>query len=237
MDIVGVSGGIGVSHGVGVALGVGVETRKSNEEKLIYEQEYEFNVFNKTDLLINNTESDKSQIRLSNNERAKNINMSNNNIFNNNNNIISNNVNEINYTNNANDANDANIIIEEEKVDKTKRFEISYNNYGEHKNYNDREIKEIKIKVEPKFENQIINYQIRENEIILLFFINPDCGSNDGKKILNMGVKKVEFVDSLMCAAHIFNIKDKNNLEYGKFILNSEIKRGKIVLVKFKLKR
>ena len=30
-----------------------------------------------------------------------------------------------------------------------------------------------------------------------------------------------------MCCAHIFNLKDKTNLEYGKHILETEIKRGK----------
>ena len=38
--------------------------------------------------------------------------------------------------------------------------------------------------------------------------------------------KKVEFVDSLMCSAYIFNIKDINNFEYGKQVVESEIRRG-----------
>lgn len=69
-----------------------------------------------------------------------------------------------------------------------------------------------------------------ENELILFFFINPYSGIEEGKHLINMGVKKVEFSDSLKCKAYIFNMKEETNCSNGIDTLRSELSR--IALVK-----
>jgi diacylglycerol kinase family enzyme len=70
-----------------------------------------------------------------------------------------------------------------------------------------------------------------ENETILFFFINPLSGCQNGRNILNMGVKKVEFVDNLKCTAYIFDMKDDTILNNGIEILKSELNRISLIRV------
>jgi len=96
------------------------------------------------------------------------------------------------------------VVIEEEKNSPIHEVELSYNN-NLNSNLRDNNIRNLNnLSIDNKGRNsdddnklQRSNSQIlsnflasKENEIILLFFINPDCGSEEGKKILNMGVIK-----------------------------------------------
>lgn len=129
------------------------------------DNEYEINIFNKTEFINNMTDSEKSH--------AKNSNIG----------TIA-----------------RNIVIEEEKVERVKQLEISYNSHNEVDNKKEVENKEYEHQEDDqiKLNNKIKNFESsRENEIILLFFINPDCGSTDGKKILNMGVSKLFLIETI----------------------------------------
>lgn len=70
---------------------------------------------------------------------------------------------------------------------------------------------------------------VNENEVVLFFFINPLSGIEQGKNILNMGVKKVEFTDNLRCTAYIFNIKNEENCNNGIETLKNELTRISMV--------
>ena len=64
---------------------------------------------------------------------------------------------------------------------------------------------------------------------ILFFFINPIAGSHDGQLLIDMGVKKVEFLDivnSSGSSAYIFNILDQTNYLQGIALLNDYQERG-----------
>jgi len=95
-----------------------------------------------------------------------------------------------NYTMNRN------VVIEEEKNDP-----FVVNNV---KKNNENNLVQIQNPFEEEKQNQNQkvgregNYTLsnflsaNKNEIILLFFINPDCGSEEGRKILNMGVSIIQ---------------------------------------------
>jgi diacylglycerol kinase (ATP) len=76
-----------------------------------------------------------------------------------------------------------------------------------------------------------VQINTNENESVLFFFINPSAGVEEGRHIINMGVKKVEFTDSLHCTAYIFNINDENNLEIGIGKLRNELERISLIRV------
>ena len=68
---------------------------------------------------------------------------------------------------------------------------------------------------------------------ILFFFINPISGSHYGQLLIDMGVKKVEFLDivhsSSACSAYIFNILDQSNYVQGIALLKDYQERGKLL--------
>ncbi len=76
-----------------------------------------------------------------------------------------------------------------------------------------------------------VQINISENESVLFFFINPSSGVEEGKHLINMGVKKVEFTDSLHCTAYIFNVNEENNLEIGIDKLRNELERISLIRV------
>jgi hypothetical protein len=49
----------------------------------------------------------------------------------------------------------------------------------------------------------------------VFFFINPASGSKEGQHLINMAVKKVEFIDTIKCIAFIYNIRDRTNYLEG----------------------
>ena len=57
-----------------------------------------------------------------------------------------------------------------------------------------------------------------ENDFIF-FFINPISGSREGQQVINMGIKKVEFIDTYKSSAFIFNILDRTNYLEGVSLL------------------
>lgn len=64
---------------------------------------------------------------------------------------------------------------------------------------------------------------------ILFFFINPIAGSHDGQLLIDMGVKKVEFLDNMKSSAYsayIFNILDQANYQQGIALLKDYQERG-----------
>lgn len=71
------------------------------------------------------------------------------------------------------------------------------------------------------------------NELILFFFINPTSGSGSGNNVLNMEVKKVEFMDTLgcvgnpRCTAYITDLHNEAQCQTGIGILKLELSRGK----------
>lgn len=65
---------------------------------------------------------------------------------------------------------------------------------------------------------------------ILFFFINPIAGSHHGQLLIDMGVKKVEFLDNMKSSAYsayIFNILDQENYQQGIALLKDYQERGK----------
>jgi hypothetical protein len=65
---------------------------------------------------------------------------------------------------------------------------------------------------------------------VLFFFINPIAGSNDGQLLIDMGVKKVEFLDNMKSSAssaYIFNIIDESSYIQGIALLKDYQERGK----------
>lgn len=79
--------------------------------------------------------------------------------------------------------------------------------------------------------NSSSNISGNENEIILFFFINTKSGTEQGKNIINMGVKKVEFTDNLKCTAYIYEIYDQQNFMTGIETLKNELRRISLIRV------
>lgn len=66
---------------------------------------------------------------------------------------------------------------------------------------------------------------------VLFFFINPISGSHEGQTLIDMEVKKVEFLDnnkSLSSSAYIFNILDEESYKSGVALLKDYQYRGKL---------
>jgi hypothetical protein len=72
------------------------------------------------------------------------------------------------------------------------------------------------------------------NYLVAFLFINPNSGNQSGSKILEMGVKKVEFNDS-DGMVYIYNMNDKENLRLGIINLKDQLDKGKILLLLFLL--
>ena len=71
---------------------------------------------------------------------------------------------------------------------------------------------------------------------ILFFFINPVSGSNDGQLLIDMGVKKVEFLDTIKAAAssaYIFNILEDDSYKQGIALLKDYQERGKYFIISY----
>lgn len=84
----------------------------------------------------------------------------------------------------------------------------------------------------PKHKKQSsINLTSSDNEYVLFFFINTNSGTGQGKHIMNMGVKKVEFSDNLHCTAYIFQLNDEIECSVGIETLSNELKRISLIRV------
>jgi hypothetical protein len=73
--------------------------------------------------------------------------------------------------------------------------------------------------------------QSDNNEYVLFFFINKMSGVGQGKNIISMGVKKVEFSDNLRCTAYIFEMNDEAQCLNGIETLRNELNRISLVKV------
>jgi diacylglycerol kinase family enzyme/ribosomal protein S16 len=80
-------------------------------------------------------------------------------------------------------------------------------------------------------QKKMSNPHIQENESVIFFFINPNAGVKDGRNLINMGVKKVEFTDNLHCTAYIYNLLDEINCNNGIETLRSELNRISLIRV------
>lgn len=80
-------------------------------------------------------------------------------------------------------------------------------------------------------QKKMSNPHIQENESVIFFFINPNAGVKDGRNLINMGVKKVEFTDNLHCTAYIYDILDEINCNNGIETLRSELNRISLIRV------
>lgn len=69
------------------------------------------------------------------------------------------------------------------------------------------------------------NYPHDVSNLVIFFFINPHSGTQTGLKILNMGVRKVEF-NASQGMVFIYNMKDPINLEMGIQCLKAELEKG-----------
>ena len=65
--------------------------------------------------------------------------------------------------------------------------------------------------------HDILHDKVYNNMVFL--FVNPASGSKEGQNIINMGVKKVEFIDTYKCSAFIFNVLDRTNYLEGVSLL------------------
>ena len=59
----------------------------------------------------------------------------------------------------------------------------------------------------------------------IFLFINPNSGTQSGSKIIDMGVKKVEFNDS-DGMTYIYNMNDKDSLNAGISNLKNQLEKG-----------
>ena len=110
---------------------------------------------------------------------------------------------------------------------------------SENQNYNNevkRNISEnlVNHKIEEDIKNNVppenkpydfINEKTFNNEFIF-FFINPSSGSNEGQQVINMGVKRVEFIETYKSSAFIFNILDRTNFLEGISLLRMFQQQG-----------
>jgi hypothetical protein len=163
-----------------------------------------------------------------------------------------------NIPSNEKDNNEDIIVVEEEGIDD----QIDKNKEREHNIYKNDNIDEHNIK-NATSNKQLSNLNLQQNNYprspdnppqqknnsrnkflffediykdILFFFINPIAGSHHGQLLIDMGVKKVEFLDNMKSSAYsayIFNILDQDNYQQGIALLKDYQERGKGYFYRF----
>ncbi len=163
-----------------------------------------------------------------------------------------------NIPSNEKDNNEDIIVVEEEGIDD----QIDKNKEREDNIYKNDNIDEHNIK-NATSNKQLSNLNLQQNNYprspdnppqqknnsrnkflffediykdILFFFINPIAGSHHGQLLIEMGVKKVEFLDNMKSSAYsayIFNILDQDNYQQGIALLKDYQERGKGYFYRF----
>lgn len=126
------------------------------------------------------------------------------------------------------------IVNEEDSKIREGKEKISKHDHEEGENYNHHVNIELRgsyvSRTDQKPENRI-DYNDMLYKDVLFFFVNTFSGSREGLALVNMGVKKVEFVKK--CSAYIFNINEPDNYKMGINTLKDYQAAGKNRLTQF----
>lgn len=119
----------------------------------------------------------------------------------------------------------AKTIVQIDDDKKTKDNGINIQNFDENLAMGGDEQKIFSGNNRSKVAFSVNSHSSNSNNSVAFLFINPNSGTQSGSKILDMGVKKVEFNDS-DGMTYIYNMNDKDSLSAGLSNLKNQLDKG-----------